>query len=313
MEYIALGRTGLKVSVAGLGCGGPSRLGLRGNATEREAIALVRQALDAGVNLLDTAEAYGTEEIVGKAVKGFLRDQLFISTKKTPPRSRLRNPGRELRKGLEQSLQRLKADYIDIYHLHGVEPEQYSHARVRLVPALLKLRDEGKIRFLGITEAFTEDPRHRMLERALKDDCWDVVMVGFNMLNQSARREIFKQALRKNVGVLVMFAVRRALSQPARLREIWTELKQRRLVDPHLRELENPLEFLLQEKIVSTIPEAAYRYCRHEPGVHVVLTGTGNPDHLRANLDSLVKPPLPEAALRRLGAIFERVDSITGS
>jgi aryl-alcohol dehydrogenase-like predicted oxidoreductase len=202
---------------------------------------------------------------------------------------------------------------VDVYHLHGVPPEDYSFALQRLVPELFKLRDEGKIRFLGITESFTEDPRHRMLERALKDDCWDVVMVGFNMLNQSARSEVFKQALRKNVGTLVMFAVRRALSQTARLREIWTELKQRGLVDPRLREVENPLELLLQEKIVSTIPEAAYRYCRHEPGVHVVLTGTGNPDHLRANLDSLVKPPLPEAALRKLGAIFERVDSITGS
>jgi len=313
VDYTILGRTGLKVSVAGLGCGGPSRLGLRDDGTEKEAIALVRQALDAGVNLLDTAEAYGTEAIVGKAVKGLLRERVFISTKKTPPHSRLRNPGKELRKGLEQSLRRLKADYVDIYHLHGVEPKDYTFALERLVPELFRLRDEGKIRFLGITEAFAQDPRHRMLEQALKDDCWDVVMVGFNILNQSARREIFEQALRKNVGVLVMFAVRRVLSQPARLEEVWTELKQKGLVDPDLHDVQNPLDFLLEQKIVSTIPEAAYRYCRHEPGVHVVLTGTGNPDHLRANLESLVKPALPEAALRRLGAIFERVDNITGS
>src|SRR6266446_7952196 len=69
MEYVTLGKTGLRVSVAGLGCGGNSRLGLGRGKTEAEAIALVRQALDMGLNLLDTAAAYGTEALIGKAIK----------------------------------------------------------------------------------------------------------------------------------------------------------------------------------------------------------------------------------------------------
>ena len=69
MEYVMLGRTGLRVSVAGLGCGGFSRLGLGTGKSNAEAVALVRQALDMGVNLLDTAAAYGTEAIVGEAIK----------------------------------------------------------------------------------------------------------------------------------------------------------------------------------------------------------------------------------------------------
>jgi L-galactose dehydrogenase len=69
MEYVTLGRTGLRVSVAGLGCGGFSRLGLGTGKSEEEAVALVRHALDLGVNLLDTAAVYGTEGVVGQAIK----------------------------------------------------------------------------------------------------------------------------------------------------------------------------------------------------------------------------------------------------
>jgi aryl-alcohol dehydrogenase-like predicted oxidoreductase len=182
-----------------------------------------------------------------------------------------------------------------------------------LVPILLKLREEGKIRFLDITEAFVPDPKHQMLQRALEDDCWDVVMVGFNLLNQSARRVVFPKTLEKNIGVLVMFAVRRALSQPGRLKEVWAELVQKDLVNPNSCDNENPLGFLIQERQATTLPEAAYRFCRHEPGVHVVLTGTGNPEHLRANVESLVSPPLPEAVLHRLTELFRKVDCVTGN
>lgn len=312
MEYCTLGRTGLKVSVAGLGCGGPSRLGLRANKSEKEAVALVRQAIDLGVNFLDTAEVYGTEEIIGRAVQEIPRERVVISTKKAFPLSDPANPAGELRKGLEQSLKRLKTDYIDIYHAHGVEPQDYAYVSDRLVPAMLKLKEEGKIRFLGITEAFVEDTKHHMLQQALEDDHWDVVMVGFNILNQSARTVVLSRTLKKNIGVLVMFAVRRALSQPARLKEIWAELKQKGLVDAGSN-VDDPLEFLIKEGSSSAIPEAAYRYCRHEPGAHVVLTGTGNADHLKANVESLQKSALPEAARRRLREIFARVDHLTGN
>ena len=312
MDYTILGRTGLKVSVAGLGCGGPSRLGQRANKSEKDSIALVRQALDTGVNLLDTAEVYGTEEIVGKALEGIPRDQVVISTKKAFPLRDPKDPVGELKKSLEQSLRRLKTDYIDIYHVHGVEPQEYSYVLDKLVPELLRLKEQGKIRFMGVTEAFIEDTKHQMLQRALEDRWWDVVMVGFNILNQSARAAVLSKTLERNIGVLVMFAVRKALSQPACLSEIWAELKQKRLVDGG-SSVGGPLDFLIKEGSSSTIPEAAYRFCRHEPGVHVVLSGTGSADHLKANIESLTKPPLPAAVIARLREIFGKVDCITGN
>ena len=313
MEYTILGRTGLTVSVAGLGCGGPSRLGQRDNKPEKESIALVRLALDLGVNFLDTAEVYGTEEIVGKAIATVSRDKVFISTKKKFPLDDPGDPAGEVRKSLEQSLRRLQTDYIDVYHVHGVEPPEYEYASTKVLPVLLKLKQEGKIRFIGITEAFVEDTTHQMLRQALRDDAWDVVMAGFNLLNQSARDSVLRSAVKQDVGTLVMFAVRRALSQPRRLRELWAELTKKGLVERDACNPEAPLDFLIGDGKASSVVDGAYRFCRHEPGVHVVLSGTGSREHLKANIESVTKPPLPAPVVARLKEIFARVDCVTGN
>ena len=313
MEYTILGRSGLRVSIVGLGCGGPSRLGQASGKSEQESIAVVRQALDLGITLVDTAEMYGTETIVGKALAAVPRDQVVISTKKTPPSPDQPDPVGELRRGLEQSLRRLKTDSVDIYHLHGVRPDHYRYAYEVLAPVLLRMREEGKIRAVGITEAFIFDPGHLTLQQALEADCWDVMMVGFNLLNQSARSRVFKKTLRKNIGVLGMFAVRRALSQPTHLRALLAELAQKGQIDPAAYETEDPLGFLTQGGKAATIPEAAYRYCRYEPGLHVVLSGTGNVEHLKENVISLLKPPLAETDAQRLATVFGRVDSVSGN
>src|ERR1700759_281100 len=81
MEYTTLGRTGLKVSVAGLGCGGFSRLGLGTGKSADHAGGIVRMALDLGVNLIDTAAVYGTEDVVGAALQGVCRDSVVVCTK----------------------------------------------------------------------------------------------------------------------------------------------------------------------------------------------------------------------------------------
>jgi aryl-alcohol dehydrogenase-like predicted oxidoreductase len=314
MEYTTLGRTGLKVSVAGLGCGGPSRLGLRDSSqSESRAIRLVRQAIDLGVNFLDTAQSYGTEPVVGKAIAGIPRDRLVVSTKKTLPSADHSNPAQAVRKGLEESLKLLDTDYVDVYHLHGVESKDYAFATERLMPAMIHLRKEGKIRFIGVTEGFVPEPSHEMLQRGLKDDLWDVVMVGINLLNPSARGTVFPLSLKNRVGVLNMFAVRRALSQPDQLKGIIADLIHKGVIRRDAVNADDPLDFVLRDSDAAALPEAAYRFCRHEPGVDVVLTGTGNPEHLKSNLESILKPALPESVRQRLEELFGKLDHLTGN
>jgi len=310
MQYTTLGRTGVRVSTMGLGCGGPSRVGRSTGKSEAEQIGIVQQALHAGVNFIDTAESYQTEAIVGKAIQGRRRDQIVISTKKSTGKEPL--TPQLVQEGVEASLTRLGTDYIDVYHLHGVRPEQYEPLLTTVGPTLQKLQQQGKIRFIGITELTNNDPGHTMLQRALQDDLWDVMMVGFNLLNQSARARVLVEAQAKEVGILVMFAVRLALSRAERLQEVIQDLVTKGEIDPTEFELVDPLGFLLQTGGAVSLPDAAYRFCRDEPGTHVVLVGTGNPDHLQENIASFDRPPLTASAVARVKQLFRNVYSVSG-
>lgn len=308
MDYVTFGRTGLNVSVMGLGCGGPSRIGMSADKSEAESVDIVRRALDAGVNFIDTAEGYGTEGIVGKAIIRVPRDQVIISSKKSC--SQEISPAL-VRQSIEVSLSRLRTDYIDVYNLHGVRPSQYVMLRDEILPTFVDLKNEGKIRFIGVSELFNVDMTHQMLLQSLPEDPWDVVMVGFNILNQSAR-DLFQQTLEKNVAVQIMFAVRRVLSQPENLREAVQTLIEIGQIEADEIDIGDPLGFVLKESDATSVVDAAYRFCRYEPGVHVVLSGTGNPDHLQSNIDSLCRPPLPDPVVQKLRHIFRHTDAITG-
>ena len=304
MHYTTLGRTGLRVSVAGLGCGGFSRLGLGTGGGEDGAIAIVRGAIELGVNLFDTAASYGTENVLGKAIKSVPRDQVVICTKAPFRWSTGRGTPEGIVAALDNSLRELDTDYIDVYQLHGVPPANYRHALEELAPVLLRERDKGKFRFLGITETAPHDLQHETLHQAAKDGVWDVAMVGFSMMHQNARERVFPLTRAHKVGTLLMFAVRNIFSQPGRLQATLRELAAEEQVSQALADNADPLGFLVHEGGASSVVDACYRYVRHEPGVDVVLFGTGSPAHLKTNIDSLLKPPLPEPDHRKIGELF---------
>lgn len=308
MQTTPLGRTNLIVSRMGMGAGGPSRLGNRTGKTVSESVDILRQAFDAGVNFVDTSDTYSTEAIIGQAIQGRDRSSIVISTKKSTRRKEV--TPKTIEANLNNSLRCLGTDYIDVYSLHGVVPQDYDYLVSDVYATLQKAREQGKIRFIGLTEMFNEDMTHITLRQGLEDDLWDVVMVGFNILNQSAREAVLKKAIENNVGVQVMFALRKALSHPKDLKDFIAHLIQHGEVDPADIDLQNPLGFL--EASTVSLPDAAYRFCRDEPGVHVVLSGTGNPGHLAANVASFERPPLPEADVQRLQHMFRNVVSTTG-
>jgi len=316
MDHTRFGRTGLDVSVASLGSGGASRLGQQYGATLEDSVRVVRSALDGGVNLVDTAGTYGTEEIIGAAIRGH-RDGVVVSTKSAI----VENPmarGTDLISGtrfserVHASLARLGTDYIDILYVHGLQPEHYDYCVTEIVPVLERLRSQGSIRFSGVSEAWSSDPAHEMLERALADDHFDVMMVGLNIVNHSALAHIIPLAKEADVGIQCMYAVRRKLAQPDLARQVVEAAVAAGEVDPADLDRVDPLGFLVAPDVAGSLAEACYRFDRHSPGVDTVLTGTGSLDHLAENLRSMTGPPLPETVVARIGRLFGDVRSVTG-
>ena len=310
MQYTTLGRSGLTVSRVGLGCGGPSRLGQAYGESPEASKRVIRRALELGITLFDTAESYGTEAVLGEALaEAGASERVVVSTKKGVwdwNRKQLCSP-REMLEGIDASLQRLKRDRIEIFHLHGLGVEHVEYALGEILPVLREAQASGKILHLAVSEAFIGDTRHLMFQRVLPEDLFDVVMVGFNLLNPSARHSVLPLTRARRIGTLIMFAVRRALTNAAHLRGILDTLTAEGRVAQGALDPNAPLGFL------GDVRDAAYRFCMHEPGADVVLTGTGSVEHLEQNVKSLAAGALPTELSERLTQLFGHVDSVSGN
>lgn len=318
MDFVRLGRTEEMVSVVGLGCGGHSRLGMARGATSEQAGDIVKRAIDLGVNFIDTALGYRTEEAVAHGMAGRDRSKLFISTKSQVGKGGSEsNPEpftpAEFTANLETSLRNLKTDYVDVFHLHGVSLAQLDYCREVLLPEMKRQQQAGKIRFIGITEVFRHDTDHQMSQAALPTDDFDILMLGFNLLNPSARKTVFPLTMKHDVGTLIMFAVRRGLNSVENTREAVAALIEKGEVDPALFNPDDPLDFLRETPGMRSQVEAAYRFCRHEAGANVILTGTGSAAHLEENVAAILAPPLPAEIQAKLKAIFGEASSASGN
>jgi aryl-alcohol dehydrogenase-like predicted oxidoreductase len=308
MQCHPLGNTGLTVSVAGLGCGGNSRLGLGRGASFDECVGVARAAIDLGVNFLDTAEVYGTEEIVGAAVRAYDRDRLVISTKAL---FKTEDTAETVTQKVEASLKRLGLDHVDVFHFHAVGPAAYEHHRDVLAPALVRLKEQGKVRHVGLTETGPRDPEQAMLSRAIEDAPWEVIMLAYSLVNQGARTKVFPVTARRGIGTLLMFVVRNIFSNDAYRRAVFAKLVEEGLLDKSLlSDGADPLDFLVSEGGAESITDAAYRYARHEKGADVILFGTGNQAHVKANIESILRPPLPAPVVERLHRTFGHLSGV---
>jgi len=200
MQYRKLGTSELNVSVVGMGTwaiGGD----FFGEVEEQQAVSAIQAALDAGINLVDTAPAYGmdgrSERIVGRALKG-RRDQAILATKvgvlhETGGYDKCLRP-ESIGKEIEDSLRRLQVDVIDLYQVHWPDPET---PLVDSLPALVKLREAGKVRYLGVSN-FTIDEMDIALKQAGIVSC----QPPYSMLDRAIEEEILPYCMKHNLGTL---------------------------------------------------------------------------------------------------------------
>lgn len=310
MQYRPLGKTDLHLSLLSLGTGGARRFGQAQGMTQTHQNALVRQAFDLGVNYFDTSENYdSSEEILGRALDGISRDQYVLSTKWAMYKDeQTADDPQQLIDTVERSLKRLRTDYIDIMMFHGILADIYHEVVDRFYPTMQRLKDEGKIRCIGFSEAFVADPAHEAIALGMKThpDLWDVVMLKYGILNQVAADEILPLALQHGVGILNMAAVRIKLPDPVLLEALIADWKARKLIPADALPASDPLGFLVHDEVDSVI-SAGYKFAADHEAVATVLTGTATISHLVQNARALENPALCVADTERLKKLFGHI------
>ena len=319
MEYRDLGRTGLAVSLLGFGCGNVGGLLIRGTPAERE--RAVARAVELGVNYFDTAPLYGdgrSEEHLGQALRA-LRPAVYVGTKVRLAPAELGDVPGAIARSLEASLRRLGLERVDLLQLHnaivaapGGRGVPVGTVLEAVVPALARLREQGKLRLLGVTALGETDA----VQRALAARGLDTAQVCYNLLEPSAGvavppgfpaqdfAGVLGRARAHGVGVIVI----RALAAGA----LSGTLERHPVAVPTVEPIASGpdyatdvararrLDVLVREGHAASVVEAALRFAAAGEAVSTVLVGCSSLAQLEAAAAALARGPLPPAALDRV-------------
>ncbi len=316
MEYRQFGKTGLDVSAVGFGCWESS--GEYGDFSDTEIVNAVQRALDKGINLFDTAEAYGlgrSEILLGKALQS-RRDKAIVVTKwgiykeggKWEAAQWYRDSGPEAAMGsIERSLKYLQTDYVDVYLIHWPDrsrPFDESFA------VMEKIRSQGKARFVGISNY-----RPHQIEQSLQSGTIDVVQYGYHMFDRRLERFVFPTIAQHGCGLMTYGSLAHGLLAGAFTHDTTFGEDDWRhhgkafnlpLLGPDVfaRNL-NAVEDLkgIARDYGCSLPQLALRWVLANSLVSTALVGFRNPREVDANLDGLDQG-LDQAGLERIDAVF---------
>lgn len=204
LELRPLGNTGLKVSCVGFGASPLGRV--FGPVSEEEAIATVRQAFRLGINFFDTSPFYGatlSETVLGKALKasGVPRNEYIVATKCGRYKEGFDFSAERVTRSIDESLDRLQLDYVDILHAHDIEFGSLDQIINETIPALMKLKEAGKTRFIGIT-GLPLDVFTYVLDRVPPGTVDVILSYCHYGLNDSTLNDLIPYLKNKGVGVI---------------------------------------------------------------------------------------------------------------
>ncbi len=323
MEMRVFGRSGMRLSALGFGCGAVGGLMVRGEPADRE--RAIARAVEAGVNYFDTAVQYGdgeSEKNLGRALQSLKRSDFFVGTKVRLPAAETYRIGEAIAQSLDGSLSRLRLDHVDIFHLHnsitasgGGPALSVEQVLGEAVPAFERLRQAGKIRFLGLTAVGDTAALHRVVDSGK----FDSAQVVYNMLNPSAASDLPANYPAQDYGRLLdrttaagtgVIAIRvlagGALSGSAARHPIASPppapIGSAMNYDADVARARR-LAPLVTEGFAASLTEAAARFALSQPAIGTILVGIATPDQFEEALSAVAKGPLPAAALERLSAL----------
>jgi aryl-alcohol dehydrogenase-like predicted oxidoreductase len=301
----ALGAQGLSVSTIGLGC--MSLSGIYGAADDKESEALIRHAIDRGIDHLDSSDMYGwghNEEVLGRAIKG-RRDRVVLATKFGQTRREGQANGVDGRpdyvvRACDASLQRLGVDVIDLYYQHRVDP---SVPIEDTVGAMARLVERGKVRFLGLSEAKPETIR-----RAHKVHPISAVQTEYSLLYRAEAEETRETTRQLGIGYVAYAPLGRGFLTGA-IKSL-ADIDGRRAVHPrfqaenfsHNRQLVAKIEAMADQKGCTPAQITLAWLLAQGPDV-VAIPGTRYVKRLDENLQALNVTLLPEEVSRISAAV----------
>jgi aryl-alcohol dehydrogenase-like predicted oxidoreductase len=283
MQYRKLGSSDVSVSEIGLGTWGMSGA-FWGAADDAESIRVIHRALDLGVTLIDTAEAYGhghAEEVVGKGLAG-RRDKAVIATKVAPNHL----APRELETALDGSLKRLQTDYVDVYFVHWPNPDFPIGPTIE---ALERLRSQGRIRAIGVSNFGPEE-----MDRAREHGTIDVLQPPYNMLWREIEERTLPYCRKHNIGVMPYSGLAQGLLTDTLSRDtVFVEGDERRttvLFQPGI--YERALDAVaglrpIAAKYGKSVPQLAIQWLTSRPGVSSPLLGARTVREIEENAASV--------------------------
>lgn len=308
VKYVKLGKSNISVNPIGLGTNAVGGHNLYPNMLDEEqGKDVVRTALDNGINMLDTAFIYGperSEELAGEVMQEYKREDIVLATKAAHKfvgnDTVMDNSPAFLKQSVDDALKRLQTDYIDLFYIHFPDEDT---PKAEAVGALKELKDQGKIRSIGVSN-FTPE----QLKEANQDGYVDVLQAEYNLLKRDAEKDFFPYTAANNITFIPYFPLESGLL--AGKYDKNTTFSDLRAEKPTFQgqQFLNNLEKVDQvrkiaDKYEEEVAHIVLAWYFSQPSVDVIIPGAKRPDQVRSN-QRAAEISLSKEDIQKISAIF---------